>query len=349
VEDALQRNEAGAAALLELCKRIPEGEIILSESRSSRQVDRLQDKLRQWVDAQHEQRTVPESRTRGANDVNTLVRLLQLRRGAALESVSIPHDDIGEEISKILPTIQKCSPADYRTLAGSSDWNGLKDFFADGASTVLYEGYGPPPLTVALYGSIEALEEPVVDELAGRGIKDATSPCNECGNCRSYMARFDSKKGTVAGSAKNAGHSNYKKPAGEGGWVRTYMCERPIRKRLSDEEISTKKCNAICKSVARLCHKHSIDVANALTDEQLRAYAEAAVELNHNNHGAIGWSRDVTPALAASIRAGRRRNLSDRSSRGARNDNKPEVRTARAGPLKRYVTRPGGAVGYTED
>ena len=349
VEDALQRNEAGAAALLELCKRIPEGEIILSESRSSRQVDRLQDKLRQWVDAQHEQRTVPESRTRGANDVNTLVRLLQLRRGAALESVSIPHDDIGEEISKILPTIQKCSPADYRTLAGSSDWNGLKDFFADGASTVLYEGYGPPPLTVALYGSIEALEEPVVDELAGRGIKDATSPCNECGNCRSYMARFDSKKGTVAGSAKNAGHSNYKKPAGEGGWVRTYMCERPIRKRLSDEEISTKKCNAICKSVARLCHKHSIDVANALTDEQLRAYAEAAVELNHNNHGAIGWSRDVTPALAASIRAGRRRNLSDRSSRGARRDNKPEVRTARAGPLKRYVTRPGGAVGYTED
>ena len=127
------------------------------------------------------------------------------------------------------------------------------------------------------------------------------------------------------------------------------MCERQIRKRLSDEEISTKKCNAICKSVARLCHKHSIDVANALTDEQLRAYAEAAVELNHNNHGAIGWSRDVTPALAASIRAGRRRNLSDRSSRGARRDNKPEVRTARAGPLKCYVTRPGGAVSYTED
>jgi len=127
------------------------------------------------------------------------------------------------------------------------------------------------------------------------------------------------------------------------------MCERPIRKRLSDEEISTKKCNAICKSVARLCHKHSIDVANALTDEQLRAYAEAAVELNHNNYAGLGATRDVTAAVVASLRARRRTNLSDRSSRGARNDNLPNVRGARAGPWMRFVTRRGGAGQYTED
>ena len=353
VEDALQRNEDGKQALLELCKRVPDGEIILSESRGSRQVDRLQDKLRQWVDAQHEQRTVPEGRTRGANDVNTLVRLLQLRRGAALESVSIPHDDIGEEISKILPTIQKCSPADYRTLAGSSDWNGLKDFFADGASTVLYEGYGPPPLTVALYGSIEALEEPVVDELAGRGIKDATYPCSKCPNCRAFMRDFKKSEGTIKRSAAEAGVAwsrprNTSKRDG-GGFAPTYKCTDIQRKRLSAEEIEIKKCNAICKSVARLCHKHSIDVANALTDEQLRAYAEAAVELNHNNHRGIGnTNADIAKAVAASLRASRRTNWSG-SRQGAMRDNDPSVRTPRAGQWNRFVTRPGGAVGYTED
>jgi hypothetical protein len=127
------------------------------------------------------------------------------------------------------------------------------------------------------------------------------------------------------------------------------MCERPDRKRLSAEEIEIKKCNAICQLVARLCHKHSIDVANALTDEQLRAYAEAAVELKHNNHAGLGATRDVTAAVVASLRARRRTNLSDRSSRGARRDNLLEVRTPRAGPWNRFVTRPGGAVGYTED
>ena len=86
-------------------------------------------------------------------------------------------------------------------------------------------------------------------------------------------------------------------------------------------------------------------------DEQLKAYAEAAVELNHNNHGGLGAisSRDVTKAVAARIRASRRTNLSDRQSRGERRDNHPKVRAARAGPLERFATRRGGAGQYTED
>ena len=118
-------------------------------------------------------------------------------------------------------------------------------------------------MTLALYRSIEALDEPVVDEFAGKGVKGATYACNECVNCRAFMRDFKKSEGTIKRSAAEAG-VDWKRASGAPGFIPTYMCSSIQRKRLSAEEICNKKCNAICQEVARLCHKHSIDVANAL-------------------------------------------------------------------------------------
>lgn len=344
VTKVLKENTADRSELFALFERIPEIKLTEAQLAGNITYVLLQRKLRDWLDAQHEEQTLAYSRTSGENDVDTLSRELQSRRGV-VDDVSIPKEDIGSEISNALVTCPTHNPNHWRTHLKTTDWNVVLDHFADHASLILAAGHGPPERTLRLFRDIENLEEPVVDEFAGQGDKGNKIACHECGNCRSYMARFDSKKGTVARSAKNAGHSNYKKPAGEGGWVRTYMCERQIRKRLSDEEISTKKCTAICRSVARLCLEYNSDVANALDDVELRAYAEAAVELKHYNHAGLGLTRDMTPAIAASLRA-RRRNMWGESRQGAEHDNKPEVRDARVGPWERFATPRGGFMNY---
>jgi len=342
VEDALHRNEDGSPALLALCERIPDGEIILSESDKAgkSQVDRLQSKLRQWVDAQHEERTVGYNRRRGANDVNTLVALLESMRGDDDEK-TIRYVDIREEISNTLVTLSSLNPRSVMDLLDTTDWRTLQDYYGDGASLVVAAAYAPFELTATLYRDIGALGEPEVDEIARR------SACGTCTHCVACQAKFG--KTTVQVSPATA-KVQWKRQQGAPSFKDTYTCTQPNRLRLPDKKISIKKCNDICHSVARLCHRYNRDVANALDDKQLRAYAEAAVELNHNNHGGLGAisSRDVTKAVAASLRARRRTNWSG-SRQSAMRDNDPRVRAARAGPLHRFATRPGGAGQYTED
>ena len=82
--------------------------------------------------------------TSGENDVDTLSRELQSRRGV-VDDVSIPKEDIGSEISNALVTCPTHNPNHWRTHLKTTDWNVVLDHFADHASLILAAGHGPPP------------------------------------------------------------------------------------------------------------------------------------------------------------------------------------------------------------
>ena len=95
----------------------------------------------------------------------------------------------------------------------------------------------------------------------------------------------------------------------DAGFQATFQCTADPRaqERLSDETIRDSKFSASCKDAALLCRNFLVEVVAALDDTKLQEYAKAAIELKHSHQDLYDRVRDVSKAVAARIKAGRRR------------------------------------------
>lgn len=113
---------------------------------------------------------------------------------------------------------------------------------------------------------------------------------------------------------------------------------------LSEERSMELHCHDMYYTCAATLRNWSRDLAVAL-GEGVADYAEKLAQLKHNHQNYFHWIRNITPGVAASLRARRRTNWSQ-SRQGAEHDNVPKVRDARVGPWKRFATPRGGALNY---
>ena len=113
---------------------------------------------------------------------------------------------------------------------------------------------------------------------------------------------------------------------------------------LSAERRKELECNSMYYACGLVCRNWGRDLALALR-EDVEDYAKKAAQLKHDRQNYFHWIRNVTAAVAARLRAERRRDWNS-SNRGERHDNVPKVRDARVGAWKRFATPRGGAFNY---
>ena len=115
-------------------------------------------------------------------------------------------------------------------------------------------------------------------------------------------------------------------------------------KPVSAERRTELKCMSMFCECGIECQNWSRKLALAL-GEGVADYAEKAAQLKRDHQNYFDSIRNVTAAVAARLRADRRRDWNS-SNRGTEHDNVPKVRDARVGAWKRFATPRGGAFNY---